>query len=134
MPVTDMLGLVGHDFDAYSTIGETDDGDCAGFMDDGLCALGVGEAVGNGDMAVAFCIDTFHLTAEELAVGGSVMELVDRDVIMNHLMEDSIFDEGFGQVNAGIDTEDEVLIAVATEEPLLAASEGDFAEEAFCVR
>ena len=42
MPVTDMLGLVGNDFDAYSTIGKTDDGDGAGFMDDSLCALGVG--------------------------------------------------------------------------------------------
>ena len=134
MPVTDMLGLVGHDFDAYSTIGKTDDGDGAGFMDDSLCALGVGEAVGNGDMAVAFCIDTFHLTAEELAVGGSVMELVDRDVIMNHLMEDSIFDEGFGQVETGVDTENEILVAVFAEETLLAAGEGDFAEEAFCVR
>ena len=55
MPVTDMLGLVGHDFDAYSTIGETDDGDCAGFMNDSLCALGVGEAVGVGGGGVELC-------------------------------------------------------------------------------
>ena len=47
-------------------------------------------------MTVAFGIDAMHLAAEELAVGGSVVELVDGDVIMDHLMEDGILNEFFG--------------------------------------
>ena len=133
MPVTDMLGLIRDDLDAYSTIGETDDSDSAGFMDDSLCALGVGQAVGDSDMTIAFGVDTVHLAAEELTVGRGVMELIDSDVVMDHLMEDCIFDEGFGEVNAGVDTEDEVLVAEATKEALLAADKSDFAEEAFGV-
>ena len=46
-------------------------------------------------MTVSFCIDPLHLGAEEFAVCGSVTELVDGDVIMDHLMEDGIFDEFF---------------------------------------
>jgi len=46
-------------------------------------------------------------------------------------MEDGIFDERFREVNAGIDAEDEVLIAVLTKKTMLAASESEFAEEAF---
>ena len=133
MPVTDMLGLIRDHLDAYSTVREPDDRDSAGFMDDSLCALGIREAVGNSDMAVAFGVDAVHLTAKELAVGGSVMELIDSDVVMDHLMEDGIFDEGFGEVNAGVDTEDEVLVSETTEEALFAADESDFAEEAFGV-
>ena len=68
-------------------------------------------------MSVAFGIDTFHLTTEELAVGGGVMKLVDSDVIMDHLMEDGVFDEGFGQVETGVDTENEVLISQGSKEP-----------------
>ncbi len=109
------------------------DGDCARFMDDGLGFFGFGEAVRDGDVAVAFGINTRHLTAEELAMGGGVVVLVDGNVIMNHLMEDGVLDEGFWEVNADVDTEDEVFVAVTTEETLLAAGEGDLAEEAFCV-
>lgn len=68
-------------------------------------------------MTVAFGIDAMHLAAEELAVVGSVVELVDGDVIMDHLMEDGILNEFFGQVKTGIDTEDEVLISQGSKEP-----------------
>ena len=68
-------------------------------------------------MTIAFGIDAMHLAAEELAVGGSVVELVDGDVIMDHLMEDGILDELFRQVKTGIDTEDEVLISQGSKEP-----------------
>ena len=108
-----------------------DDCDHAGLVDDGLGFLGFREAVGDSDVAVSFGIDTRHLAAEELTVNGGVAELVDSDVIMNHLMEDGVFDESFGKVDTDIDPEDKVFVAVFAEETLLAASEGDFAEETF---
>ncbi len=68
-------------------------------------------------MTVAFGVDSFHFTAEELAVRGGVAEVVDGNIIVNHLMEDSILDELFRQVKTGIDTEDEVLISQGSKEP-----------------
>ena len=103
-------------------------------MDDGLGFFGLGEAVRDGDMAVAFGIDTRHLAAEEPAVGGGVMPLIDSDIVMDHLMENRVLNEGLGKVNADIYTEDKILIAVTAEEALFATGEGDLAEEAFGVR
>ena len=80
-------------------------------------------------MAVAFRIDARHLTAEELPVRGSVTELVDGDVVMDHLMKDGVLDECFRQVDAGIDAEDEVLVLETAEESLLAPNKGKFAKE-----
>lgn len=79
--------------------------------------LVLGEAIRDGYMAVAFGVDTLHLAAEKAAVSGGITELVDSDVIMDHLMEDGIFDEGFGQVDAGIDTEDEIIVMGGSKEP-----------------
>ena len=80
-------------------------------------------------MTVALGVDTRHLAAEEPAVGGGVPELVDGDIIVDHLMEDSIFDEGFGQVDTGIDTEDEVFVTGGSKEPGAMPGEGQFAKE-----
>ena len=110
-----MFSVGRYDLDAGFAVGEAYEGDCAGFVDDGLSFFGVGEAVRDGDMAVAFGVDTRHLAAKELTVGGGVLELVEGDEIMDHLMEDGVLDEGFGQVNADVDAEDKVFVAVATE-------------------
>ena len=95
----------------------------AGFMDERLGTLVIRESVGDGDMAVAFGVDTRHVLAKELAVCGGVAEIIDGDKIVDHLMEDGVLDEGFGEVDAGVNTKDEVFIAVAGEEPLFAAGE-----------
>lgn len=68
-------------------------------------------------MAVTFGIDAFHVLAEETAVGGGVAEVVESDVIVDHLMENGVLDEFFGQVETGIDTEDEILVSNRPEEP-----------------
>ena len=68
-------------------------------------------------MAVTFGIDAFHKLTEEAPVGGGVAEMVESDVIMDHLMEDGVLDEFFGQVETGIDTEDEILVSNGAEEP-----------------
>lgn len=80
-------------------------------------------------MAVAFGIYPLHLRAEEFAVGGGVAKLVVGDVIMDHLMEDGVADEVFRKIEAGVDTENEVLVAQGPEEPRAAAGEGDFTKE-----
>lgn len=68
-------------------------------------------------MTVTFGIDAFHKLTEKAAVGRSVAEVVESDVIMDHLMENGILDEFFGQIKAGIDTEDEILVSNRPEEP-----------------
>ena len=68
-------------------------------------------------MAVTFGIDAFHKLTEKAAVSRGVAEVVESDVIMDHLMEDGVLDEFFGQVEAGIDTEDEMLVSNGAEEP-----------------
>ena len=89
----------------------------------------LGEAVGDGYMTVSIGIDARHLAAEEPAVGGGVAEVVDGDIIMDHLMEDRVPDELFGQVEAGVDTENEVLVADRSEEPRAVAGKSDFAKK-----
>lgn len=131
MPITDMLRLVRNDLDPHSAIGETDDSDRAGLMDDRLGALGIREAMSDGDMTIPFSVDTRHLAAEELAMGRGVTELVDGDEIMDHLMKDSVLNKVFGQVNADIDAQHEVFIMIPTEEALLAARESNLPEETF---
>ena len=92
-----------------------------------------GEAIGDGDMPVAIGIDARHLTAKEPAVRGCVTKLIDRDIIMDHLMEDGVLDEVFGEVDARVDAEDEVLVAKRSKEPR-AAGKSHFAEEGARVR
>ena len=133
MPGANMLRLVRHDFNPYSTVGELNDGKSASLMDERLSPLIVRETMRDGDMTIAFRIDTRHLTAKEPAVGRGVTKLVDSDEIMDHLMEDGIFNEGFRQVNARIDTKDKVLVAISTKEPLFAAGKSHFAEKALRV-
>ena len=94
----------------------------------------LGEAVRDGYMSVAIGVDARHLAAEEPAVGGGVAKLIDRDIIMDHLMEDGILDEVFREVDARVDAEDEVLVSDRSEEPRAAASEGHLAEEGARVR
>ena len=48
-------------------------------------------------------------------------------------MENSVLNEGFGKVYADVYAKDKILVAVLAEETLLAAGEGEFAEEAFGV-
>ena len=66
-------------------------------------------------MTVAFGVDSFHFTAEELAVRGGVAEVVDGNIIVNHLMEDSILDEFFRQIVTGVDAQFEVGIGPFTD-------------------
>ena len=129
-----MLRVVRDHLDACLAVREVYEGDSTGLMDDGLAALVVRETMRDGDVTVAPGVDTRHVLAEESTVRRGVAELVDGDVIMNHLMEDGILNEFFRQVNADVDAENEVLVAVAHKKALLAASEGHLAEKTFGMR
>lgn len=85
-------------------------------------------------MSVTIGVDARHLAAEEPAVGGGVAKLIDRDIIMDHLMENGVLDEVFGEVDARVDAEDEVLVAKRSKEPRAAAGKGHLAEESARVR
>jgi len=80
-------------------------------------------------MTVTFGVDTLHLLTEKATVGRGVAELVNSDVIMDHLMKDGIFDELFGQVYTGVDTEDKVRVMGGTKEPGAMFGEGQFTKE-----
>lgn len=133
VPIPDVLLLGRNDLDTGFAVRESDDSEDAGLVNDSLRFFGVREAVGDCDVAVTFGIDTRHLAAEELAVSRGVAELVDSDIVMDHLMKDGVFDESFREVDTDVDTKDEILVAVFAEDALFAAGEGDFAEEAFCM-
>ena len=133
VPISDVSLLSRNDLDTGFAVRESDDSEDAGLVNDSLRFFGVREAVGDGDVAVSLGVDSCHLAAEELTVGGGVTPLIDSDIVMDHLMKDGVFNKGFGEVNTDVDAEDEILVAVFAEETLLAAGEGDFAEEAFCM-
>ena len=134
MPIPYMLFLAWHDLNAELTIGETDERKNTGFMNNRLRALGVRETMRDRYMTVPFGVDTCHLTAEELPVNGGVIPLIDSNIIMDHLMEDRVLNEGFWEVNADVYAKDKILVSVLAEETVFAAGEGEFAEEAFGVR
>ena len=72
MPIPYMLVLAGHDLDANLPIGETDERNNTGFMNDRLRALGVRKTMRDRYMTVSFGVDSRHLTAEELPVNGGI--------------------------------------------------------------
>ena len=72
MPIVHMLRLAGHDLNAELTIGETDERNNTGFMDDRLSSLVVRETMRDRYMTVPFGVYSRHFAAEELAVRGGV--------------------------------------------------------------
>lgn len=133
MPIEDVFALAGNDLDSDLSIGETDEGKDTGLVDCRLRPLRIRQAVRNGDMTVALGIDACHLMTKEPAMRRSVAELVDGDVVMNHLMEDGVLNEFFRQVNTGINTQDEVLVAVSGKQALPTTSKSHLAKETFGV-
>ena len=47
--------------------------------------------MGDGDMAIEAIIDFFHPGAEQSAVGGGVLPLVHQDFVVNHLVQEDVF-------------------------------------------
>lgn len=80
-------------------------------------------------MPVSLFVDPLHLPAEELAVRRGVAQVVDGDIIMNHLVKNRVLDEFFRQVKTGVDTQFEVRVHPFTEEPFTALDEGYFTEK-----
>ena len=87
------------------------------------------EPIGDRDMTVSIRVDTRHLLAEENAVCGGVAEVVDSNIIVNHLMKNSVLNEFLWQVIPGVDTEGKIGVVPTAKEPFAAFDKGDFAEE-----
>lgn len=130
MPITDMLLLLGHDLDARLAIGEMDDCDRALFMDAGLCALLLVQTVRDSDMAVPLRIDTRHLRPEKTAMRRCVVQLIDGNIIMDHLVQNRVLYHFFRQVDAHVDTQHKIFIPVAAEPALAFTHKSDLAQEA----
>ena len=80
-------------------------------------------------MTVSLFVNPLHFPAEELAVRGGVTQMVNGDIVMNHLMKDCIPDEFFGKIETRVDPEFEVRIRPFSKEPLPALDESEFAEK-----
>lgn len=126
----DMGNLLGNDLDPYPSIYEIHYRHRAFLLSaGGLRCLFGSETVGDGYMAPRG-VDACHLAAEERAVGGSVIPLIDSDIVVNHLVEDGVFDKVLREVDAGIDTQDEIRVLHSAEQAAALLAEAEFAEEA----
>lgn len=85
-------------------------------------------------MPIAFGVDTRHLAPEEFAVRRGVTELINSNIIMDHLVENGILNKFFGQVKAGVDAQFEVLVFPVSEEPFAMLDISDFAEKSAGIR
>ena len=127
-----MLRLVRNDFYAGLSVRKMHNGHRTHLMDNCLRALLVRQPMRDRYMP-SLCIDTHHFATEELAVHTRVAPLIDGNIVMNHLMQDSVLDQCLRKINTHIDAEHEVLVPIATEQALFAARKRHFAEKAFRV-
>ena len=65
--------------------------------------------MGNSDMPSETLVDVVHHLPKDLAMSTSVLDAVEMDIIMYHLMDDGILHFIFRQVKADADTETEVV-------------------------
>ena len=63
----------------------------------------------DGDVAGKAVVDVGHHLAEETPVGGCVTKTIEKDVAMNHLMDDDVVKFVFRQVVEGAETQVQVV-------------------------
>ena len=72
--------------------------------------------MGNSDMSSETLVDVVHHLPKDLAMSTRVLDAVEMDIIMYHLMDDSVLHFIFRQVKADADTETEVVKLHLTEQ------------------
>ena len=82
-------------------------------------------------MMLSVGVYSCHFAAEQLSVSTRVSPLIDSDIVMNHLMQNSVIYQLFRQVNPRIDPKGEILIPIAPKEPTFAANKSDLSQETF---
>ena len=65
--------------------------------------------MGNGDMPSETLVDVVHHLAKDLTMSTCVLNAVGMDVIVYHLMDDSVLHFIFGQVKTNTDAETEIV-------------------------
>ena len=110
IPACDMC--LRYDLNAHFAVCERDECEIAFFLNDGLYFLLFCEAMRHGYMPIAGLVDTRHFLSEEFTMCARIFPLIDSNIIVNHLVQNSVFNHFFGQVNSHIDTQGEVGILV----------------------
>ena len=82
-------------------------------------------------MMLSVGVYSCHFAAEQLSVSTRVSPLIDSDIVMNHLMQNSVIYQLFRQVNPRIDPKGEILIPIIPKEPPFAANKSDLSQETF---
>ena len=91
METQDIRYLFGHHLNAHPSVLEISHADHSRLSFPlRLLALLGREAMGNTDMP-PLGIQASHLRSEKATMRGGVLQLVDRDIIMNHLVENDVF-------------------------------------------
>lgn len=65
--------------------------------------------MGNRDMPSETLVDVVHHLAKDLTMSTCVLNAIEIDVIVYHLMDDSVLHFIFGQVKTDADTETEIV-------------------------
>ena len=113
VPGPDLGGRKGQQFEAFPPVAEGDDGDDVRLhpLVQAFFALLGGKAVGDGDMPAEVPVYPSHHGAENLAVGGCVLDFLLPDVAVDHLVYDGVLNLFLREVMAGAYPEAEVISA-----------------------
>ena len=65
--------------------------------------------MGNRDMPSETLVDVVHHLPKDLSMSTCVLDAVEMDVIVYHLMDDSVLNFAFRQVKTDADTETEIV-------------------------
>ena len=65
--------------------------------------------MGNGDMPPETLVDVVHHLPKDLTMSACVLNAVEMNIVMYHLMDDGILHFSFRQIKADADTETEVV-------------------------
>ena len=125
--------LFGYYFNPYLSIGKMHNRYRAFLMYMRLRFLLLVQTMGDGDMPIAFLVDTCHLSTEEPTMRGGVLQLIDRNIIMNHLVQNGVLYQFFRQVNSNIYTQHKIFIFISPKQALPFAHKSDLTQESLGV-
>ena len=129
MKIPNMPLLFGYHFHAYPAVLEIRHANHAPFgLTLRLLTLLNTQLMRNTNMP-ALRIQTSHLRTEKPTMRRAVLQLINHDIIMNHLVEDNILHHLLGQGYARVDTENEIEIMPLAAEQFALLAKADLAEK-----
>ena len=110
IPLCDMC--LRNDLNAHFAVCERDECEEPLFVHNRLQFFLFCEAMRNGYMPIAGLVNTRHFLSKEFTMRARVFPLIDSNIIVNHLVQNSVFNHFFWQIYTHIDTKGEVGILV----------------------